>query len=533
MMARVAAYIWAPLAALLLCACERRETSSSGSTVIVGMRNDFGSFNPVTSSGQYDYELMNYALFTPLVQYDESLAVRPYLAESWELHGDSAVVFHLRRDVLWHDGQPVTAHDVEFTFNLAKDPEAASPLLASVFLSNVASARVIDDHTIEFRFSQPHAQALEDFWWPPLPRHMLQNVSPASLRDAPYNRQPVGSGPFRMEEWRANEQLVLVRNTAFPAALGGPPAAERIVFRVIPESSTMLTELLTGSIHVDIPVDPDQVRQVEADAATQLHAFPGRTVYFVGWNNARSPFDDVRVRRALTHAMNRREIVDALLYGQGELATSPIPPWHPLYPSEIQPLPYDPQAAASLLDEAGWRDRDGDGVRENASRQRLAFTLLTSDDAVRRAVVEVLQSQLRRVGAAAQVRVMEFQTMLQSHREREFDAVLANWSLDNFQIAAAPLSLLHSRQADVPRSPNRSSVRIARLDTAMERAAASSNENEQRAAWREFTQTLQEEQPVTFMFWLNELAASRRNVQGVAMDPRGEFVSIARWTVSR
>lgn len=521
------------LAALLAGACGGGSGSGAGGgTVVVGMRSDFGSFNPVTSSGQYDLEVMNYALFTPLVQYDENLQVQPWLAESWELHGDTGVTFRLRQDVRWHDGQPVTARDVEFTFNLAKNEQTASPVLGAVFLAAVESAQVVDDHTISFRFSRPHAQALEDFWWPPLPRHLLENVAAAELRNAPYNRQPVGSGPFRFGEWRASDRLIIERNPDFPEALGGPAAAERVVFRIIPEASTMLTELITGTVHVDIPLLPDQVRQVRDNADTELHSFPGRTIFYLGWNNDRPPFDDPAVRRALALAVNRNEIVDALLYGEGAVATSTIPPWHPLNP-DIEPLGHDPGEAGRLLEQAGWVDRNGDGIRENAAGNRLNFEILSSDDPLRRSVVEVLQNQLRQVGAAVDVRVMEFQTMLQNHRERNYDAVLTNWVLDNFQVAGAPMALFHSREADIPLSANRSSVRIPALDAAIERGAAATGEGEQRDAWREMTEVLQREQPVTFMFWLNELAASRSGMGGVEMDPRGEFRTIAEWTSGR
>jgi peptide/nickel transport system substrate-binding protein len=516
------------VSALLAGGCGGDGGGTEGGTVVVGMRSDFGSFNPITSSGQYDLELMNYALFTPLVQYDENLEVQPYLAESWELHGDTAVTFRLRDDVRWHDGQPVTARDVEFTFNLAKNEQTAS-LLGTAFLAEVQSARVIDDRTISFRFARPHAQALEDFWWPPLPRHLLEGVAPAELRNAPFNRQPVGSGPFRFGEWRANERLVLVSNPDFPEALGGPAVAERVVFRVIPEAATMLTELITGSLHVDIPLLPDQVRQVRDNADAELHSFPGRTIYYLGWNNARPPFDNAAVRRALAHAVDRQEIVDALLYGEGAIATSTIPPWHPLYP-ELEPVTHNVEQAAQMLTQAGWQDRNGDGIRENAQGQPLRFTILSSDDALRRSVIEVLQSQLRRVGADAQIRVMEFQTMLQSHRSRDFDAVFTNWVLDNFQVAAAPTALFHSREADTEMSANRSTVRIPALDAAIERGTRATSTDEQRAAWREMTEVLQREQPVTFMFWLNELAASRSSMSGVDMDPRGEFRSIAQWS---
>lgn len=525
---RAAAVVLAVAGAAAACG---GDAEGRGGSVIVGVRSDFGSFNPITASAGYDIELMNYALFTPLVQYDENLEVRPYLAESWEMQDDTAIVFNLRRDVRWHDGQPVTAHDVEFTFNVAKNPESAS-LLGSVFLADVESARVVDDHTIVFRFARPHAQALEDFWWAPAPRHLLQGVAPAELRNAPFNRQPVGSGPFRFGGWRANEQVVLTRNEDFPEALGGPAAADRIVFRVIPEAATRQTELLTGRIHVAFPLAPDQVRQVEENADTDLYSYPGRTVHYLGWNNARPPFDDPVVRRALALSINRQEIVDALLLGHGEIATSTIPPWHRLNPG-VPPLPHDPAQARQLLERAGWVDRDNDGIRENAQGRRLAFTLLASDDPVRRAVVEVLQNQLRQVGADVQVRTMEFQTMLQAHRGRDFDAVFTNWVLDNFKLASAPAALFHSAQADIEQSANRSSVRNPRIDAAIERGAAATDEGEQRAAWREFTQVLQQEQPVTFMFWLNDLAAARTNVHGIAMDPRGQMRTIAEWTVSR
>jgi peptide/nickel transport system substrate-binding protein len=518
------------VAALVVPACGPGDADARGGTVIVGMRSDFGGFNPITSSSVYDMALNNHALFTPLLTYDENLDPQPYLAESWELQDDTAVVFRLRQDVRWHDGQPVTAHDVEYTFTTAKNPESGS-IIGSTFVREVESARVVDDYTIAFRFVRPHAQPLENFYWAPAPRHLLQDVAPADMRNAPFNREPVGSGPFRFGSWRSNEQLTLVRNPEFPEGLGGPAAADRVVFRIIPEASTMLTELLTGSIHVDIPVTPEQVRQIRDHAETDLFSFPGRTFHYIGWNNAREPFTDARVRRAMTHAINRQEIIDALLYGEGQPATGPIPPWHPLDPG-VEPLAFDPDLAGQLLDQAGWT-LGGDGIRQNAQGRRLSFTMLSSDDALRRAVVEVVQNQLRRVGADVQVRVMEFQTMLQNHRTRDFDAVFTNWQLDNFNMSAAPMSLFHTSQADIEQSPNRSSVRIPRLDAAMERGMLATDEGEQRAAWREFMQILQQEQPVTFMFWLNELAAARRNVHGIEMDPRGDLRTIAEWAVSR
>jgi len=500
---------------------------STGGTLVVGVRSDFSGFNAITNSSQYTDELIKYALFTPIVQYDESLGVRPWLAESWELDGDSAVVFTLRSDVRWHDGEPVDARDVAFTFERAKDPEAAS-LLAEAYLSQVARADVIDARTIRFAYERPHAQALENFWWAPMPEHRLADVSPAELRNADFNRAPVGSGPFRLAEWRANERVVLEAVEDFPEELGGRPSAERVVIRVIPEAATRLTELVTGGIHVDIDVAPDQTDQIEASPDLELLSFPGRTVYFVAWNNLREPFTDARVRRALGYAINREEIIAALLEGHGAPAVSPIPPWSPLAPA-VEPLPHDTAAADRLLEEAGWLDRDGDGVRESENGAPLRFTLLTSDRALNRAVVEVVQSHLRRVGADARLQVTEFQTMLAQFRSREYDAAFANWVLDNFQVGTAPFALFHSSQAEIAGSANRTSYGTPAADSLLEAGRAAVTPEDAAVFWADFVRLLKEDQPATFMFWLDELAGKRAGVTGVDMDPRGEFRGLADW----
>lgn len=511
-------------------ACGGGDRIARSPTLVVGVRQDFGGFNPITNSDLYTGELINFALYTPLVQYDENLEVVPNLARYWEEEGDTAIVFHLRGDVTWHDGEPVTASDVAFTFERAKDPVAAS-LLGSVFLANVASVEVLDSLTLRFRYARPHAQALEDFWWAPVPEHLLRDVAAAELRNAPFNRAPVGSGPFRLTEWRAGDRLVLEANPAYPAGLGGPPATNRIVLRIIPESFTLLTELITGTVDVDIPVLPDQMAGIEADTALRARSYPGRTVYYVGWNNARPPFDDARVRRALALAIDRNAIIEGLLYGEGTPAMSPVPPWSPVYPADLQPLAHDPAESGRLLEEAGWIDRDGDGVREDPEGRPLRFTLLSADDQLRRSVIEVLQRQLAAAGADAQIRTVEFQTMIGAHRSRDFDAIFTNWILDNFQVAAAPFALFHSSEADKPGSANRSTVRDTVIDRLVERGATATDASDQRQVWRELTLRLQETQPLTFMFWLNELAAYRAAVSDVTMDPRGEFLSIARWSI--
>jgi peptide/nickel transport system substrate-binding protein len=486
------------------------------------------SFNPLVNTDQNTNEVIYYMLFTPLVQYDAEFRPRPYLAKSWKLE-PMGVTFTLARDVRWHDGRPVTAYDVAFTFERAKDPRTASPL-SSAYLGLVESAEVIDSFTIRFRFTRPHARPLDGFWWPPVPRHLLADVPPSEMMRAEFNRAPVGSGPFRFAGWRPGESVTLERNPDFPESLGGPPALDRVIIRFVAEPATLLSETLTGRIDVDGSLYPHQAAAVERAAGVRLLRYPSREYYYIGWNTRSRQLADRRVRRALTMAIDRPGLIEAFLFGYGQLATGTIAPWHPMY-TPIPPLPYDPNAAAALLDGAGWSDRDGDGVREAADGTPLRFTLMTNNEnPVRVDIAQVVQEQLARIGVAVEVKTLEWQTLLARHRARDFEAVVQSWVLDNFRVD--PAALFHSSQADRPGSYNRSGLRDAKVDSLMEAAAAATDAAEARRLWAQFSLALQDAQPFTFLMWLDELAAVSERLDGVNMDARGTLVSVAEWSIA-
>ncbi len=500
---------------------------SPGGTAIVAFNAEMQSFNPLVNTDQNTNEVIYYMLFTPLVQYDSAFEPRPYLAERWELE-PSAVTFDLNRGVRWHDGRPVTAYDVEFTFARAKDPATAS-VLSSAYLEHIASAEVIDSFTIRFSFSRPHARPLDGFWWAPAPRHLLADVPPAELMRAEFNRAPVGSGPFRFVRWESGQSITLERNPEFPASLGGPPYLDRVIFRFVGEPATLLSETLTGQIDVNASLFPHQAEQVKGTEGLRLHHFPFREYYYIGWNVRKPILSDRRVRRALTVAIDRQQLIDALLFGYGQLATGTIAPWHPMY-RPIEPLPYGQARAAEALDEAGWRDRDGDGVREDSAGMPLRFTLMTNhENPVRVDIAQVVQSQLSRIGADVAVKTLEWQTLLARHRSRDFEAVVQSWVLDNFRVD--PAALFHSSQADRPGSYNRSGLKDERVDRLIEQASSTMDDAEARRLWSEFSIALQEAQPFTFLMWLDELAAVSDRIQGAEMDARGTLVNIADWWI--
>ncbi|HEX6925762.1 MAG TPA: ABC transporter substrate-binding protein [Longimicrobiaceae bacterium] len=498
-----------------------------GGTAIIATLTDFQAFNPVVNTSILTDEVIKQMLFTPLIRYDESLSPQPYLAESWELT-DSSVTFHLRDDVRWHDGELVTAEDVKFTFDLAKNPETAS-LLGSAYLNQVRSATVIDSFTVRFDFDAPHAQALDGFWWAPVPRHLLADVAPAQMSQAPFNQRPVGSGPFRFVSWERNQRLVLEANDSFPAGLGGRPYLDRVVFRVIPEPTTMITELLNGSADmIGYTLLPDQAIQLENQPGVELRHYPSREFTYIGWNNQNPLFSDARVRRALTMAINRPELIRALMHGLAAPASGMIPPWSPLDPG-LEPLPYDPQAAAQLLAEAGWSDSNGDEVLDRDGRAFRFTLLVNSANRMHQDLATVIQQGLRALGIAVDLRTIEFQTLLQQHRNRQYEAVISNWTLDTFKVDPTPL--FTCAQARQPGSPNRAGFCDPGVDSLIEQGLRTTDPAQAAPIWAEFSGRLQELQPITFLFWSEDLAGVGERVQNIQTDVRSKIVNIDRWWI--
>ena len=502
-------------------------TPVQGGTAAISVLSDFQAFNPVTNTHLTTDDVIKHMLFTPLIQYDEKLQPIPWLAERWEL-ADTSVTFHLRHDVRWHDGQPVTAEDVKFTFDLAKDPAAAS-LLGSAYMNLVKSATVVDSFTVRFGFQSPHAQALDGFWWPPLPRHLLQNVQAAQLTQHPFNRNPVGSGPFKFTEWRPTQSVTLEANPDFPQALGGRPNLDRVVFRIVPEATTMVRELINGtSDMIGYTLLPDQGAQVQNQRGLDLRHYPSREFTFFAWNNTRPLFGDARVRRAMGMAVNRQQIIDALLKGFGQPAVGMIPSWSPLY-TEMQPLPYDPAQSRQLLAQAGWRDTNGDSIADKGGQPLRVVLTINSANRLHADIAQVVQQQLKQVGVALDIRPQEFQSMLQQYKARQYDAVLANWSLDTFKVDPTPL--FSCAQARIANSANRTGYCNPQADQLMVRGLAATDAAQARQIWAQYSQILQQDQPVTFLYWSEDLAGLGPRPQGVVTDVRSKIVNIRDWWV--
>ena len=498
-----------------------------GGTVVIGAGSDLDHANPLVSVDAWTHEVLRYVLFTPLIRYGPDLEYVPALAESWEMLGDTGVVFHLRDDVRWHDGRPTTAHDVLFTVERARDPATGFP--NADYFSRWSDGEVLDSFTVRFRF-EPHPEPLAGLpGTPPVPKHLLDSIPPERLRQAAFNRSPTGNGPFRFADYRQGDRWVFEAVEDHPEELGGPPLVDRLVWRVIPDNAAQLTELRVGEVDLALQPQPGQVRELAERPEIRAVIKPSRQFSMVVWNGRRAPLDDPRVRRALTMAIDRKEILEGVRHGFGEVAVGPIMPFHWSYDEALQPLPHDPAAATALLEEAGVEDRDGDGTLETPDGKEFGLEIkLPAGSAYLSDLAEAVRDDLARIGVGSRTRPTEATTLFAdlTSGERRFDAAILGWSGD-FRLDLH--DTFHSDALDGPYQF--AAYSNPAVDSLMDRGRETIDRGEAAPLWQRVQQILREEQPWTPLFYLTDVYLARERVRNLDADIRGALVDVQRWWV--
>lgn len=456
-------------------------------------------------------------------------AVRSKLPQLLQVGEHNPIItFHLRPGVRWHDGAPLTAEDVKFTYEAIVNPKNASRYAGS--FSTIKSVEAVDELTARVTYKELYSPAIQDWTIGLIPKHRLDDAAlareleqrepgrgarePLTLRTTSFNRNPIGTGPFRFSEWRAGQYIHLERNEQY----WGERAQYRdCYFRTIPDYLSMELEFSAGAVDMYL-AQPHQAQRYREDDRYQVLSSNDGMYTYIGYNLRRPLFQDLRVRRALGMAIDVNAIIRYVLAGEGKPATGPYYSNTPYYDPGVAPLPYDPKGALELLAQAGWR-KNAAGMLEKDGKV-FAFTLVTNNgNPQRKAIMTIAQEAWRKLGIDIKVQAFEWTVFLEEFVEvNNFDAIVLGWA--GGAINPDKYIIWHSSQSH-PHESNHVSYESARADELIMKIRTTYDEAETVRLTRELHRVIAEDQPCTFLYEpLRPLVFDKR-IARVRRDPGG------------
>lgn len=474
-----------------------------GGSVTIGIHQDITNFDPRIGNDVTSV-FVNQLLYSSLVRISDELTIEPDLAESWETPSPTEYVFHLRKGVKFHDGEDLTASDVKYTYDSMRDPSLGSPNLS--LYGEVESIDVIDDYTVRFSLSEP---------FPPLLYYLDKGIVPehiASKERNALNVEPIGSGPYALKSWNANDRIVL---SAFADYFEGVPGFPEVTFRIIIEDAVRLIEFEIGAIDVIYRIPYGDVQRIQDSSRYSVYAEAINGYGYFMMNHQAEPFNDVRVRKAIAYAINKEEMTELVYYGLYELADSPIIPQSWAYADDIVDYEEDLDEARRLLDEAGYPN--GFDV---------TFQTYSQTDKVQFA--EILASQLARVGINVSIEVSEWSQYFTRIVDRDF--VFAGTQFWYYQTDPdqALYRQFHSEYTP-PTGTNRHLYANARVDELLDLARTEPDQDVRAAYYREVQHILVDDVAYVFMWYPQPFHAAQANVTNPSFSPYTGYFDFVRF----
>ena len=489
------------------------EAQKRGGTLTIVRPTDPVSLEPnleTTAPGAWVY----FNMLEGLLTLDTRMQVQPSLATSYEVMSPTRVRFKLRPNVKFHDGTPLNAAAVKFTYDRAL--KGTPPARWASLAGSLEGAEVVDNLTVDIVTREPYGPVLRT-----LAMYCMGIVSPTAVGKlgADFSRAPVGTGPFKFVEWKTNTHVIIER---FPDYWGDKALLDRVIFKVVPEEGARMIALQTGDADMVLFPSPAQLATLKKDSKFTVHETTGIRVVFAGFHAGMAPLDDVRVRQALLHAVDRKAIVDNIMEGSAGPAMGVLAPGVFGYKDmQLDKLyPFDRAKAKALLAQAGWTP-GADGILQKGG-QRLSLSWLAARGRYPKdgEITEAIQAMFKEVGVEAKVQVLEWAAVFQQVRGNPFNHHMftLGWVTSNADADYSLYALFHSKQVP-PVGWNTSRYSNQRVDTAVEQARRSLNQSEREKLYFEVQDILAKEMVWIPVYTTKEIIATKASVKGFTIHP--------------
>ncbi len=496
-----------------------------GDAIVEGSIGDASNLIPYIASDTTSSGVTG-LVYNGLLKLDKNLDIEPSLADSWEVSRDGlTITFHLHKGVKWHDGEPFTAEDCLFTYNFVTDPETPTPYAADMM--EIEKAEVLDQYTFRVRYKRPFSRALYAWLGDIVPKHLLEGVA---VRDSTLARHPIGTGPFKFVKWKAGSSSELKAN---PDYFLGRPFLDRYVIKIIPDTATMFLELKAGNVD-QMGLTPiqysRQTQSPEFKARFNKYRYLASSYLYLGYNLRNALFKDRRVRRALSYAINREEIIAGVLMGYGRPATGGFKPGTWAHNPNIKPIPFDQAKAKQLLAEAGWKDTDRDGVLDKDGVP-FAFTIVTNQgNSQRLKTAIIIQERFKEIGVKVKIRAVEWSALLKEFIDKQnFEATIMGWTLPS---DPDPYAVWHSSKTESG-GLNFIGYKNEEVDRLILSARETFDREKRRKAYFRFQEIIDEDQPYSFIYVPDALPVVSSRIHGIEPAPSGIGHNLIRWFVPK
>lgn len=497
------------LVALAAFGCTKASEQRRANQLVVGIEDQPKTLDPRYATDAYGMRISHNLIFATLLDEDYDLKIVPGLAQSWECPDDTTYIFHLRPNLVFQDGLPLTAQDVKFTFEHLMAPETRSPYAATL-RSEIDSIELKDPLTVKFKLVRPTASFLNSLVIPILPEHLIKQGKDFSGR-------LIGAGPFKFVSQTSTE-IVLAANKRY---FGGPPKIERLVFKVVTDDNTRFLKMKKGELDLLInalPLDKiDEFKKPPLSDKYRVIEEPGLSYNYLAFNLEDPALRDIRVRKAIAYGINIDEIIAYRLAGHAVRATGLLSPVNPFYEPDVRTYGFDPKKAEALLDEAGFPDRDANGPKP-----RLNLELKTSNNAQAVGIARIIQAQLGAIGIHVDTRSYEWGTFYGDIRSGNFQMTTMRWV--GITDPDFYYELFHSDQIP-PRGDNRGRYINPDMDRLLEAGRGTPDFKSRKAIYSQVQRKLSEELPYVSLWHVNNVSIVNRRVIGYRQHPTGGFVS--------
>lgn len=513
------------LVAFATLSCSSFKAPKDPTVLVVHMAADPATLNLLISNDAAASGINSF-IYESLIERDkETLNWIPRLASAWEVSDDGMqYTFRLKEDIKWQDGVPFTVEDVLYSFKKIQEPNPET-LHLSNYYKDISKLEKLDENTVRFTYAKPYYRALEFCGGMPIiAKHIYDDGQNFSTH--PFNRKPVGTGPYELERWDPGKQIILKRNENYWDTARFPQIT-KIVFKVISDDAVALKALKQDIIDL-LDVSPiqwmKQTNSADFNARFVKHQYYAPVYFYVGWNQRKPQFKDKKVRQALTMLSNRQAIVDKLIYGLAKVISGPFFFQSDSYNKKIEALPYDPVAAAKILDEAGWSDHDGDGIRDKDGVKFEFELLVRTGNRTHEYIASILKEDFTKAGIKMDIIPMERSILFHRAQTWDFEAVVMGWS-SGFD--DDPYQVWHSSQIENEKKQKGSNFvgfSNAEADQIMEKARATFDKEKRVEMYHRFHEIVAEEQPYTFLYANPSLLVRSARFKNVKIYRGGEDV---------